>query len=395
MDFALDKQQLALIENARTFIKVKLTDEAARYRDTMIPKEEAKKLLKRIEPFGFMGSLIPGEEGGSGLDFLTTILLYEELFRVFPDLGGIAMVNQAVGYGIYTDGTPEQRKRYLPGLISGDLIGAQAATEDCAGSNPRAIRMQASSEGDGYRLNGRKLWISNGSISDFCIVLVRTDDGETNRLVVDADAYTSREEHLMGQHAQSHAELNFENSWVPNSQLMGRSGEGAKSTIRDFSIMRCFVAIWSVGLAQAALEAAVKYAREREQWYKPIGQHQLVQEMIADMATELQCARLLAYRAAWMLDQKGPSETEASMAKYYCTEAAVRITSKAVQIHGALGLSRELPIEGYFRDARMMTIPDGTSQLQQLILARNILGMAAFGDSRRSREASAKASQAG
>lgn len=383
MDFEFNGTERAILENASAFLENELRGDAGRHRDHMVPKEVMHALLKRLSPFGFLGTLIPEAEGGSGLGFLMSIRLYEELFRVFPALAGTAFVNQMVGYGLYMDGTSEQKTRYLPGLLSGDLIGCQAATEPETGSNPKDIRMRARRDGEGYRLNGRKIWISSGSIADFCMVLVRTDDNQTNRMIVDRAGFTARELETLGQRGWSTAELNFDDVWIPESQRMGGQGAGAQQTLRDFTVARCFAAIMGVGTAQAALDAAINYARERHQWGKPIGQHQLIQEMVADMATELDCARLLTYRAAWMVQQGIRADTQASMAKYYASEAALRIASKAVQIHGALGLSRDLPVEGYFRDARMISIPDGTSQLQQLIIARNILGMAAFGDAKR------------
>lgn len=382
MDFEFDETERAIVDNATAFLENELRADAARYRDYMVPKEVMHALLKRLGPFGFLGTLIPEADGGSGLSFLMSIRLYEELFRVFPALAGTAFVNQMVGYGLYMDGTPGQKTRYLPGLISGDLIGCQAATEPETGSNPKDIRMRARSDGDGYRLQGRKIWISNGSIADCCVVLVRTDDSQINRMIVDRAGFTARELETLGQRGWSTAELNFDAVWIPESQRMGGQGAGAQQTLRDFTVARCFAAIMGVGTAQAALDAAISYARVRHQWGKPIGQHQLIQEMVADMATELDCARLLTYRAAWMVQRGIRADTQAAMAKYYASEAALRIASKAVQIHGALGLSRDLPVEGYFRDARMISIPDGTSQLQQLLIARNILGLAAFGDAK-------------
>lgn len=380
MDFEFDDTARAVIDAATAFLDGEIAPHAAQYREHMVPKERMHALLRSLAPFGFFGTLIPEEAGGSGLDFTTSIRLYEELFRVFPALAGTAFVNQMVGYGLHMDGTDEQKRRYLPGLLTGERIGCQAATEPEAGSNPKDIRMRATAERGGFRLKGRKVWISNGSIADFCIALVRTDDGQTNRMIIDRDGYSARELETLGQRGWSTAELLFDDTWVPEGNRMTGAGAGAQQTLRDFTVARCFAAAMAVGTARAALDAAVDYARSRHQWGKPIGQHQLIQEMVADMATELDCARLLTYRAAWMVQGDRRADTQASMAKYYASEAALRIASKAVQIHGALGLSRDLPVESYFRDARMISIPDGTTQLQQLIIARNLLGMAAFTD---------------
>src|SRR5574337_1099677 len=340
MDFDFDETARAVIDAATTFLDKEIAPYATQHREHLVPKAQMHDFVRSLAPFGFLGTLIPEGAGGSGLDFTVSIRLYEELFRVFPALAGTAFVNQMVGYGLHMDGTPAQKARYLPGVLNGKLIGCQAATEPEAGSNPKDIRMRAVADGAGSRLTGRKVWISNGSIADFCIALVRTDDGQTNRMIIDREGFTSRELETIGQRG------------------------------------------WST----AALEASIEYARTRRQWGKPIGQHQLIQEMVADMATELDCAKLLTYRAAWMVQRGQRADTQASMAKYYASEAALRIASKAVQIHGALGLSRDLPVEGYFRDARMISIPDGTSQLQQLILGRNLIGLPAFTDARPAKE---------
>jgi alkylation response protein AidB-like acyl-CoA dehydrogenase len=384
VNFEFDHEQNVIVETARRFFEKELREEARRWRDELIPKHELKRLLGLIQPFGFLGALLPEESGGRGIDFLTVIRLYEELSRIFLTLAGPAFCNEMVAYAIYCDGSDELRKRYLPGLLSGELIGSQAATEPETGSNMRAVRMRASDDGDGYRLNGRKIWISNGSVADVCIAVVRGDDGNTMRVVVDREpnGFSARELPTIGQHGFSTAELTFDNCWIPKSHRLGDTSAGADQTLRDFTIARCFATAFALGLSQAAFEAACAYCGQRKQWGKLIGQHQLVQEMIADMAVDIASARLLSYRAAWCVEHKKRSDTEASMAKYYATEAAVRVCSKAIQVHGAIGLSRDLPVEGYFRDARMLTIPDGTSQIQKLIIARNILGMSAFGDSK-------------
>ena len=385
MDFSPSAEQTLLTDTARRFLEKELGDAAERYGDAAMPSETLRDLLQSIAPMGYLGSRIPSEEGGRELDFVSVMLLYEELFRIFPSLGAAAFVNDVVAFAIHRDGTAEQRQKYLPGLISGELIACQAATEPEVGSNIGAIRMKAVRQGEGYRLNGRKVWITNGHHADICIVVARTGGAGAkglSRLIVERQpaGFTSRELPTLGQQGCSTAELFFDETEIPAHQLLGGEGAGLANTLTDFEATRCYAAIGAVGIASAALEAATRYAQERQQWGRAIAGHQLVQALIADMATELDAARLLTLRASDMVARGVRCEAEAAMAKYYATEAGVRITSNAIQVHGALGLSRELPIERYFRDARMMTIPDGTSQIQTLIIGRQRLGVAAFGD---------------
>jgi alkylation response protein AidB-like acyl-CoA dehydrogenase len=244
-------------------------------------------------------------------------------------------------------------------------------------------------------LSGRKIWISNGCHADLALVVARTGDGgdaPLSRFLVDREpaGFQSREIETIGLRGFSTAELVFDDTLVPKANLIGRAGDGLADSLIDFGATRCYAAIGAVGVARAALEAAVAYARQRVQWGQPIAGHQLIQAHIAQMATQLDCARLLTLRAADLIDRGMRCDAETSMAKYFATEAAVRITSAAIQVHGAIGLSAELPVERYFRDARMMTIPDGTSEIQKLIIARDILGVAAFGESSAGREGDPK-----
>jgi alkylation response protein AidB-like acyl-CoA dehydrogenase len=385
MDFSPSSEQTLLSDTARRFLEHELGEAAERYGDASMPTKTLRNLLQSIAPMGYLGSRIATEEGGRGLDFVSVMLLYEELFRIFPSLGAAAFVNDVVAFAIHRDGTEAQRREYLPGLISGELIACQAATEPEVGSNVGAIRMKAVRHGEDYRLSGRKVWITNGDHADICIVVARTGGpgpGGLSRLIVERQpaGFTSRELPTLGQQGCSTAELVFDQTQVPASHLLGGEGAGLANTLADFEATRCYAAIGAVGIANAALEAATRYAQEREQWGRVIAGHQLVQALIADMATELDAARLLTLRASDMVSRGQRCEAEAAMAKYYATEAGVRITSNAIQVHGALGLSRDLPIERYFRDARMMTIPDGTSQIQALIIGRQRLGGAAFGE---------------
>jgi alkylation response protein AidB-like acyl-CoA dehydrogenase len=382
MNFDPDDEQRLAVDAARRFLEQEIAPVGRLKADTPLPKPLVHDLLRKIAPFGYGPGSIPERDGGLGLDFVTSGLLYEELFRVFPGLGGTAFINEGVALFLARSGSSAAKARYLPGLLRGDLVGCSAITEPDVGSNPRDIRTTATPAPGGLRLRGRKTWISNGDVSDIVIVLTRIDGRPgLHRLLVDraAHGYASRELPKLGLNSWSTAELSFDDVLVPQENLLG-GGSGLAETLRAFEWARCFVALAAIGIAAAALAEAVAYARERRQWGKPIGQHQLVQALLADMATELDCARLLAYRGLFLVQKGVRCDRETSMAKYYATEAAVRIASRAIEIHGACGLSRDLAVEQHFRDARVLTIPDGTSEIQKLVVARSLLGLDAFGD---------------
>ncbi len=383
MDFQLSEQQRLIVETISRFADSELRDEARERTDTPMTTDRLRELLRFISRFGFLGARIPENDGGSGLDFVTTMMMYEELYRVFPSLAGAAFVNEVVAFAIYRDGTAAQKDRYLPGLISGDLIACQAATEAHGGSDVRALRMRVRKQDGHYLLQGRKVWITNGVHADVCVALVRTgegDDSPISRVLVDRepDGFSARELPTIGLRGLSTAELLFDDIEIPTDNLLGKEGGGLTDTLVDFEAARCYGAVCSLGVARAALEDAVAYAGEREVFGKTISRHQLVQVQIADMATELDCARLLILRAAEQIDRGIRCDYETSMAKVFATEAAVRITSSAIQVHGAVGLCAEYPVERYFRDARMGTVPDGTSDIQRMIIARHLLGVSAF-----------------
>lgn len=384
MYIELNEEQKLLKSTVVKFLENEIKPYAEKYQDELMPKELVHELLKKLIPFGYIVGPFPEEYGGTNLDFVSVGILYEELFRVFPGLGGIAFITQEVALTIYEDGNEEQIERFLPKLLSADYIGCAAITEPDVGSNPSDVKTRAYLEDGQYRLEGQKIWISNGTISDLAIVVARTeqDPGKNSisRLVVERSVsdYGSRDIEKLGLNSWPTSELFFDSTVVPKENVLGELGTGLKGTLKGFERARCFVALISIGLSQAAVDATIQYVKEREQWGKPIGQHQMVQDMLADMLTELDAARLLAYRGLYLVGTGVRCDTQTSMAKYYATEAGVRITSHAIQIHGGYGLSKEFPVEGYFRDARMMTIPDGTSQIQKLIIARNATGLRAY-----------------
>lgn len=384
MDFELTDEQKMLKESARKLMGREVIPYLGQFpEDRPMTPDEIKGLFKKFIPLGYLGSTIPEEWGGVGLDFMTYILLMEE---VEPVLFLPLMITSGAAGIIYSLGNENQRKKHLPGLLAADRIGCAALTEPNVGSNPTAVETRAVPEGDHYLINGSKMWISNGAFADMVIVLANADPSQgplgLNFFLVDkgVSPFEAKATPILGDDLRiPHVgELVFEDCRISKENLLGVLSEGLKETMIIFQSARCMVAMNSVVFAQRALDAAVRYARERTQFGKPIGQFQLIQGMIADMAALTDAARLLTYRAAALVDKRGRFHKEASIAKFYATEAAVKVTSMAVQVHGAYGLSTEYPVEKLFQGARVMTIPDGTTEIQKLVVGRELLGLSAF-----------------
>jgi len=354
---------------------------AARHRDEVFPKQTAHEMLGRLSEHGIGGGWVPEGGGGLGLGFVSSGLLYEELSRVSPDAAGLAYVHEGAAMKLYRGGSPALQRRYLPGLVCGKLIGCSAVTEPGGGSNVRNMKTRAQRSGNGFVVNGEKTFISNAPIADLIMLTARTGEQAYSVFLVDPREHRieTREIAKLGLNSWSLGQVFFNDTWIADEYLIGSPGEGLRETMKGFERARIFVAILALGIAQAALDESLRYAREREQFGRPIGAHQLVQAMLADMATELHAARLLVYRGLALLDKGQRCNLEAAMAKIYATEAAVRIASKAIQVHGAYGLTTEFPLERYFRNARMLTMPDGTTQINQLVIGRELLGINAFG----------------
>jgi alkylation response protein AidB-like acyl-CoA dehydrogenase len=315
-----------------------------------------------------------------GLDFVSSGLMYQELARVSADLAGAAFVNEGAALKVFNAGSPQIRERYLKDTVAGKLIGCSAISEPNVGSHVRGMQTRAVRDGDNYRITGEKLWISNSAVADYVVLVAATGDQEFTMFLVDREEHGFRtvEVDKLGLNGWSLGQIILEDVVVPATNIMGKVGGGLRETMKGFERSRCFISLVALGLGQASLEAAISYAKERVQFGKPIGAHQLVQQLIAEMATELDASRLMVFRALSMLDQNIGSNIEAAMAKVFTTEAVQRITSKAIQVHGAFGISKEFPVERYFRSARLLTIPDGTTQINNLVIGRNLLGLDAF-----------------
>lgn len=380
MDFALSEEQRIALDAWRRVIERDIAPVTARYKDEVIPKEAAHALLRIAGEYGVGRGWVGEDDGGLGVDFLTSGLLYEELSRVSPDLAGVSFVTEGAALKIARTGSPALKARYLPGLIAGDLVGCSAVSEPGIGSSVREMRTRAVRDGTSWRIIGEKMWTSNATIADLVIVVARTGESEFTMFLVDREehGFKSVEIDKLGLNGWSLGQIVFEDVVVPEENMLGGLGGGLRETMKGFERSRCFVSTLALGIAHAALDASVRYAGERHAFGKPIAGHQLVQRLLAEMATDLHAAQLLVYRGLWLMAQGSRCEIEAAVAKSFATEAALRVASNAIQVHGACGISREFPIERHFRNARMLTIPDGTTQINQLVIGRTLTGVDAF-----------------
>jgi butyryl-CoA dehydrogenase len=328
-----------------------------------------------------MGISIPREYGGCGLDSISYVLIIEELARACAATAIIVSVHNSVcAYPIYMLGTEAQKKKYLVPLSRGELLGAFALTEPNAGSDPASIETTAERRGDRYVLNGTKTFITSGSTADVVIVMACTDRAKRGRgisaFIVEKNFTgfsVGAKENKLGIRASDTCELIFEDCAVPPDNMLGDPGSGLNAALNTLTFGRVGVGAQALGVAQSALDESVKYSRERKQFGKPLADFQAIQWMIADMATEIEAARCLIYRAALLKDRNKPFATEASMAKLYASEAAMRCATSAVQIHGGYGCMKDYRVERCFRDAKVIEIYEGTSEIQRLIIARGVI----------------------
>jgi len=387
MILELNEAQKILQKNAREFMEREIIPIADEYdrKYHPLPKDVALKLLKKLVSLGYVGSTLPPEHGGQGLDLISYGVIGEELARAYLSLAMIVLMQDGGVLSILAaHGTPEQKAKYIPKIMSLEKITCFCLTEPDVGSGARDLKTSAVLDGDYYALNGTKTWITNGGIADLAVVFASTDRSKGARgiscLLVDKDEspFTTRELPKLGCRSCPTSEMNFEDCRVPKANLIGTPGSAYLLALAELARLRVAVGIGALGLAQASIDAAVKYAQERKQFGRPIGSFQLIQEMIADMAIMTDAARFLCYRALYLIDKGQIPFKEASMAKAYSTEMAVAVTSKAIQVHGAYGISEEYPVERYFRDARTLTFPDGATQIQKLVIGREMLGISAF-----------------
>jgi alkylation response protein AidB-like acyl-CoA dehydrogenase len=340
-------------------------------------------LVARMAHLGLMGIQFPESLGGAGMSAIEYCICIEELARVCPSVSlSVAAHNGLCTSHIHMFGNDAQRQQYVVPLIRGDYLGAWGLTESGAGRDAAAMRTTARREGAGWVINGSKQFITHGTVGGVIVAMVVTDRAKGNRGI---SAFViprgtpgfrpAKKEHKLGMRASDTSEVLFENCCVPAEAMVGQEGQGFINTLQVLDVGRIGIAALGVGLAQGAYEAALRYAKERRQFGQPIASFQAIQWKLADMATRIQAARLLTYRAAWLKDQ-GVARTgrESSMAKLYSSEIAVRAAEESVQIHGGYGFMKDYPAEKFFRDVKLCTIGEGTSEIQRLVIARQLLG---------------------
>ena len=381
MEFELSPDQREIQALARELCEREIEPHAAEWdREHRFPKE----LYGKLAELGLMGVCIPEEYGGAGADFLSYILVLEELSRADAGVGvTVAVHTSAATLPILTFGTDEQRSRFVPPLARGEVLGAFALTEPEAGSDAGALRTAAEPLGDGWRISGSKQWITNGAHAGTFVLFARTDP-ETpgargvSAFILDADTTSvrvSREAEKLGLHSSSTVDLVIEGAQVAHDRLLHEEGKGFKVAMATLDGGRIGIAAQALGIAQAAYDVARAYALERRQFGRRIGEFQAIQWKLADMATELDAARLLIYRAAWLKQVGRPHTAEGAKAKLFASEMARRQTGEAIQILGGYGYTKEFPVERYYRDAKITEIYEGTSEIQRLVIARSVLGL--------------------
>jgi alkylation response protein AidB-like acyl-CoA dehydrogenase len=378
MDFELTAEQELARRTARDFAEAEIAPVIARYDEA---EEFPAELIAKLGALGFMGALFPPELGGAALDYVAYALVVEELSRVDGSVGITMWAHNSLCTNhIYMFGTPAQRDRYVPPLARGEVLGAWGLTEPGSGSDAAAMRTRAVEGDDAFVLDGTKAFITNGSVAGTAVILAKTDPAAAGRgvsaFIVERGTPGFRPGQRykkLGLHASDTAELVLEGARVPKANLLGERNRGFQDTKKVLEGGRIAMAAMGVGLAQGALDQAVRYAKERHAFGQPIGQFQGIQAALADLATEVEAARLLTLRAAYGKDQGRPVMREASMAKVFSSEVAVRCATKAVQVHGGYGYTREFPVERFYRDAKLCEIGEGTSEVQRMVIARYLL----------------------
>jgi butyryl-CoA dehydrogenase len=379
MDFGLSDHQKLIRDTVREFMEAEVRPHVKEWERTEhFPVEAIRKLAE----MGCCGMLAPEEWGGPGLDTISYVLMIEEVARVHAAMAtALSVTNSAVQPPLLAFGNTEQKNRYLKRLAAGEILGAFCLTEPAAGSDAAGIQATAMRDGENYRINGTKTWVTNGSAAGVFIVFAKTDPvagGKGISAFLVEPGYSGfkvgRHEDKMGQRSSPSVELLFNDCVVPTAGRLGEEGQGLKIALSALDGGRIGIAALAVGLAQGALDESVKFARARKAFGKAIGEFQAIQWMLADMHMEIEAARGLVYQAASLKDAGGRMGSAASRAKLYASEMANRVAAKAVQIHGSQGYSRESDVERMYRDARVLTIYEGTSEVQRTIIAREILG---------------------
>jgi len=385
MSFQMTEEQQMAVDGLRKFLDNEIEPEFMAHGEGFIPREKMVDWTKRLAEFGLTNAPHPEAYGGMGMDWMTHIRLFEEVVVTSMDIGGPILINTVIADLLVSSAPDAIKEKYLPGLLAGELFGSLGISEPDVGSDVAAVKTKAVRDGDDWIVSGEKTWISNGEYSDFFICTCKTGEGkggqgELTHILLDRKEhpYEVRGIPKMAMNGQSTAQIFMDEVRVPVSNTIGPIGAGLKNTLVTFERARCHMAAWGYGLARRAMEESIKYSKDRIQHGKPIAGHQLIAAKIATMATEVDAARLLTLRAIDMIDREVRCDTECAMAKWYATEIAVTICRNAVQIHGGNGVTKEFIVERLAREAIVTTIPDGTTEIQKLLISRNLTGIQAF-----------------
>ena len=380
MDFTFTDEQKHLRKSVREFAEGEIAPHVMEWDESShFPAE----ILPKLAEMGLMGVIFPEEYGGAGLGYIEYAIVIEELARVDGSVGlFVAAHNSLCSNHIYKFGSEEQKRKYLVPLAQGKKLGAWSLTEPEAGSDAGGTRTTAVRNGHGWTLNGSKTFTTNGTYADICVAMAVTDRSKHSHgisaFILEKGTTGFRpgkKENKLGMRASDTSEVVFTDCHIPAENLLGPEGEGFISSLKILDGGRISIAALGLGMAQGALEAATGYAKQRKQFNQPIADFQAIQFKLADMATQVEAARLLVYQAAWLADQKNVRFTrESSMAKYFAGEVAVYVADECVQIHGGYGFIKDYPAEKYYRDAKLCTIGEGTSEIQKLVIARQLLG---------------------
>ncbi|MDQ0155009.1 acyl-CoA dehydrogenase family protein [Robertmurraya andreesenii] len=377
MRFEFTEEQLMMQQMVRNFAEEVVKPRAS---DIDVTDEFPMDIFKQAGKLGLLAINFPERYGGSGADTTSAVLASIEIAKASAAVANICSSIRHHLFCLYHYGTEEQKEKYMPAMAKGELIGSFSLSEPGSGSDASSIKTSAKIDGDEYVINGNKIWITMGNVADFSIVFAVTDPTKRSKgitaFIVDKDTpgfSVGKREQKLGQKGNPVCELIFENVRIPKSNMLGKEGEGIKIALHSLDSGRIEVAALAVGLMQAALEDSVNYAEKRTQFGQKISNFQLIQAMISEMATDLDAASLLTYRAAYLKDRGGKFTKEASMAKWFATEAVMKHTTNAIQIHGGYGYCKDYNVERYFRDAKLTQIFEGTNQIQQIVIAREVL----------------------
>jgi len=378
MNFDYNETQSMIAQSIRDFAEKNIRPHIMEWDEAQI---FPVSLFKKLGEMGFMGVLVPEELGGSGLSYHEYITVIEEISKVDPSIGlSVAAHNSLCTNHILTFGNEEQKKKWIPKLASGEHIGAWGLTEHSTGSDAARMNTTAKKDGDHWIVNGTKNFITHGISGDIAVVVVRTGEkGDSRGMTAfvfekDTPGFTSgKKENKLGMRASETAELIFDNCRIPDANRLGEVGEGFIQAMKILDGGRISIGALALGIAKGAYEAALKYSKERHQFGKPISEFQGVSFKLVDMATEIEASELLLHKAAFLKQNNRPVTTAGAMAKMYSSEVCVKVANDAVQIHGGYGFTKDFPVEKFYRDSKLCTIGEGTTEIQKVVISRNIL----------------------